>query len=82
MATAYTIRYGNENAGFGPADVDVVSVLNVRPIGSEEGGGGGSMTDGAGEGLERGSGSDGIASSADEVSIVMCFVAGGEVLMV
>lgn len=82
MATAYTIRYGNENAGLGPAEVDVVSVLSVRPIGSEEGGGGGSMTEGAGDGLERGSGSEGMASSADEVSMVMCFVTGGEVLRV
>lgn len=42
------------------------------------GGGGGSMTKGAGDGLEMGSGRDGIESSADEVSIVMCFVFGGE----
>lgn len=60
----------------------MVSVLNVRPIGSDEGGGGGSMTDGAGDGLERGSGRDGIASSADEVSIVIFLVTGGEVLRV
>lgn len=82
MATAYTIRYGSVNAGLGPAEVDVVSVLNVRPIGSDDGGGGGSMTDGAGDGFERGSGSDGIASSEDDVSMVICFVAGGEVLRV
>lgn len=82
VATAYTIRYPNENTGLGPAEVDVVSVLNVRPIGSDEGGGGGSMTDGVGEGLERGSGSDGMGSSADEVSIVICFVIGGDVLRV
>lgn len=37
------------------------------------------MTDGAGEGLESGSGSDGMASSDEEVSIVMCFVTGGVV---
>lgn len=79
MATAYTIRYGNANAGLGPAGMDVVSVLKVRPMGSEDGGGGGSMTEGTGDGLERGSGSDGIASSDDEVSIVICFVTGGEV---
>lgn len=82
MATAYTIRYGKENAGFGAAEVDCASALNVRPIGSEEGGGGGSMTDGAGDGFERGSGSDGMASSADDVSMVMLFVVGGEVLRV
>lgn len=47
------------------------------------GGGGGSITDeGAGDGLEMGSGSDGIGSSADEVSIVMCFVTGGDCLNV
>lgn len=43
-----------------------------------EGGGGGSMTEEAGDGFERGSGSGGIASSADEVSIVMFRVAGAD----
>lgn len=37
------------------------------------------MTEGAGEGFERGSGNDGIASSGDDVSMVMCFVTGGAV---
>lgn len=37
---------------------------------AEAGGGGGSMI--VGEGFAIGSGSDGIGSSADEVSIVMC----------
>jgi hypothetical protein len=86
VATAYTILYGSANAGFGPAVTEPVSEaeLKLRAIGSEDGGGGGggSITDGAGDGLESGSGSDGIGSSADEVSIVMCFVVGGDVLRV
>lgn len=86
VATAYTILYGSAKAAFGPAVTDVVSevVLRLRPIGSDEGGGGGggSITEGAGDGLESGSGSDGIGSSGDEVSIVMCFVTGGEALRV
>ena len=40
------------------------------------------MIEGAGEGFDSGSGSDGIASSEDEVSIVMCFVIGGLCLSV
>lgn len=40
------------------------------------GGGGGSITDEAGDGFETGSGSNGIGSSADEVSMVMCLVGG------
>lgn len=79
MATAYTILYPSENAGFGPADVAFVSVLSVLAMGSADGGGGGSMTEGAGHGFERGSGNDGIASSDDDVSMVMCFVTGGAV---
>lgn len=35
------------------------------------------MTEGAGEGFEMGSGREGIASSDDDVSIVICFVTGG-----
>lgn len=35
------------------------------------------MTDGAGEGLEMGSGSAGIGSSSEDVSMVICFVTGG-----
>lgn len=82
VATAYTILYGSANAAFGPAATDVVSeaALELRAIGSADGGGGGSITEGAGDGFESGSGSDGIGSSADEVSIVMCFVVGGELL--
>lgn len=82
VATAYTIRYGSANVGLGPpADVvGLVSVLNVLDMGSAEGGGGGSMTEGAGDGLEEsGSGNDGMASSGEEVSIVMCLVTGGAV---
>lgn len=41
------------------------------------GGGGGSMTEGAGEGLDTGSGKAGIESSAELVSMVMCFVGTG-----
>lgn len=47
------------------------------------GGGGGSMTEeGAGEALVSGSGNEGIGSSADELSIVMCFVTAGDCLRV
>lgn len=84
VATAYTILYGSAKAAFGPAEVDVVSevVLRLLPMGSEDGGGGGSMTDIAGDGFESGSGSDGIGSSDEEVSMVMCLVLGGDVLRV
>lgn len=86
MATAYTILYGNEKAGLGPGvddDVSFAAVFDgVDVAGSPSttvGGGGGSMTDGAGDGpFDRGSGSEGIGSSADEVSIVICFVGGGD----
>lgn len=47
---------------------------------ADVGGGGGSMT--AEEGLETGSGSAGIGSSAEDVSIVICFVTGGDCLSV
>lgn len=50
--------------------------LSTAPV--DDGGGGGSMTDGAGEGLESGSGSAGMASSGEEVSMVICFVVGGD----
>ena len=40
------------------------------------GGGGGSMTGAAGDCTEIGSGRDGIGSSGDEVSMVMCLVVG------
>lgn len=42
------------------------------------GGGGGSMIGAPGECFETGSGRDGIGSSDDEVSMVMCFVVGGD----
>lgn len=53
---------------------ELVSDLDGAPASADtaEGGGGGSM----GEGLDIGSGSEGIGSSADEVSMVMCFVVG------
>ncbi len=38
------------------------------------------MKEGAGDGFERGSGSGGMGSSAEEVSIVMCLVVGGDCL--
>ena len=45
----------------------------------DAGGGGGSITDaGAGDGLERGSGRAGIGSSAEDVSMVMFLVIGGD----
>jgi len=43
-----------------------------------DGGGGGSMTEGAGDGFDRGSGRDGIGSSEEDVSIVMFLVTGGD----
>jgi hypothetical protein len=36
------------------------------------------MTEGAGDGFERGSGRDGIGSSEDDVSMVMLRVTGGD----
>lgn len=87
MATAYTIRYGSEKAGFGPGVETFVSILGVFDVaegdseGREAGGGGGSITEeveGTGDGFETGSGKAGIASSAEDVSIVMFFVEGGD----
>jgi hypothetical protein len=46
------------------------------------GGGGGSITDGAGEGLDKGSGRGARGSSEDDVSMVMCLVTGGLCLSV
>ena len=89
VATAYTIRYRSAKAALGPGVCTPVSRLkplddDIEPSAvADAGGGGGSMTeDGAGEGLDSGSGNDGIGSSADEVSIVMCFVTGGLCLSV
>lgn len=84
MATAYTILYGSEKAGLGPGVAAPVSPL-VGLAGVEvtsvaaAGGGGGSMTGAGDVGLERGSGSDGISSSAEEVSMVICLVWGAVV---
>lgn len=87
VATAYIIRYGNTKAGFGPnvdapvskfRDLDgVVTFSGSDPAAEVGGGGGGSMTEGAGDGLEMGSGSAGIGSSAEDVSMVICFVTCG-----
>lgn len=84
MATAYTILYGSEKAGLGPGVAALASMLlglaGVEVVSETiAGGGGGSMT-GAGEvGRERGSGSDRMSSSAEDVSMVICLVGGGEV---
>ena len=82
VATAYIIRYGSVNAGLGPDGAPEVSrVSDFGPeteASAEAGGGGGSMTEGAGEAFERGSGRGGIGSSDEEVSMVMYFVEGGE----
>ena len=87
MATAYTIRYGRLNAEGGPAGVppeagtspsDGFGDAAARP-GDGEGAlvsGGGSIDEcdvGALDGI-AGSGSAGISSSADAVSIVICLV--------
>lgn len=56
--------------------------IAAASLGLVEGGGGGSMTDGASDGFDRGSGRAGIGSSAEDVSMVMCFVVGGDVLRV
>lgn len=82
VATAYTMRYPNENAGFGPGVVALVSTVKGLDVDGDAsgtagaGGGGGSMTGTGDVGLDSGSGSDGMSSSADEVSIVMCSVSG------
>lgn len=85
MATAYTIRYSRENAGFGPGVDELVSPLvGVAPLASpaaDDGGGGGSMTERAGVGFgigSTGSGRASMGSSAEEVSMVMWRVVGGD----
>lgn len=82
------MRYGSVNVVLGPCvdvpfselgaldDVDDFSGSSAEEVG----GGGGSMT--AGSGFEIGSGRAGIGSSAEEVSIVICFVIGGDCLNV
>lgn len=85
VATAYTIRYGKEKTGLGAVDVSRFRALEVDVFVSPEagGGGGGSMTEeAAGDALVNGSGREGIGSSGDEVSMVMCFVTGGDCLKV
>lgn len=86
MATAYTIRYGRENAIVGPCVDELVSTSRGLGFGDEVGpagsvvcgiGGGGSMTEWDSDFGTAGSGSDASASSAEEVSIVICFVGGG-----
>jgi len=75
------MRYGSENVDLGPGVEDDVSTLRFLELGADvsetTGGGGGSIIEAAGDGLERGSPSDGMASSADDVSIVICLVTGG-----
>jgi hypothetical protein len=71
-----------ENAGLGPGVEALLSTADTFEADEElsgvgMGGGGGSITEGAGDGCETGSGSGGRASSVEEVSIVMCFVLGG-----
>jgi hypothetical protein len=86
VATAYTIRYGNEKAIVGPCVFAFVSTSKVLTFGDEVGpegavvwgiGGGGSIIECAGDFGTTGSGSSAIVSSADEVSIVIFFVCGG-----
>lgn len=73
------MRYGSEKAGLGPGVDEFTSRFELfDSLVAVEGGGGGSITEGAGEGFERGSGRDGIGSSADDVSIVMFLVVGGD----
>lgn len=83
VATAYTMRYARENAGLGPGvDASVSTLPDFDPLVVSEaavlGGGGGSITEVAGDGFATGSGSEGSGSSDDDVSIVMCFVEGGD----
>lgn len=58
---------------------DDLVLSEAASAGADVGGGGGSISwFVGGEGPETGSGSAGIGSSAEEVSIVMCFVTGGD----
>lgn len=79
VATASTILYGSEKAGLGPG----VAALVAAPVGlagvdvtsgTAAGGGGGSITGAGDVGRERGSGSAGMSSSAEDVSMVMFLV--------
>jgi hypothetical protein len=58
--------------------VDAVSALDVLDSDEVDGGGGGSMTEGAGDGFERGSGRAGMGSSEEDVSMVIFRVTGGD----
>lgn len=87
MATAYTIRYGRAKAGLGPgvealfsaaAPFEGAAPSAAALVEVSVGSGGGSMTEGVADGLETGSGRDGMVSSADEVSMVTCLVTGGD----
>lgn len=87
VATAYTMRYGRAKTGLGPGvKVESISVGLGEDVGREDSmgegmvGGGGSIAEcveGFDESTESGRG--GIASSADEVSIVMLAVVLGVV---
>lgn len=83
VATAYTMRYGSANAGLGPGvDASVSTLRALDGVAPESdvvlaGGGGGSITDATVGDFSIGSGNGGSASSPD-VSMVMCFVGGGD----
>lgn len=86
VATAYTIRYGSEKAIIGPCVDAFTSTSNGFGFGDEVGpdgsldcatGGGGSMIECDGDLGTIGSGSADIMSP-DDVSMVICFVAGGD----
>lgn len=83
MATAYTTRYGNANAGVGPAvspslgfgdEVGLVVSIGDGMIALL--GGGGSIAEGFDGDFDgtMGSGSAAMASSAEAVSMVICVV--------
>jgi len=73
-----------ENAGFGPGVDELVSVLELLTevvcwsTDDDVGGGGGGSMAGelAGTEFETGSGNEGIGSSEEDVSMVMCLVVG------
>lgn len=89
MATAYTIRYGKEKAAAGPGVSALVSqsFLFGVDVGAIESlldcviNGGGSITVDVVFALTAGSGSEGIESSAEDESIVMCLVGGAGLLL-
>lgn len=90
VATAYTIRYGRENATVGPGDSAFVVTSRCLGLGDDSDAdgslacgtnGGGSMTEFDGSFVIAGSGRAAMGSSADDVSIVMCLVGGGAFLV-